>query len=224
MEDPRLQPISVDQSGCRFFLRSVLPILAVVMVAGCSSNQGNLHLLSLDQKHEFSQTFTRAYLDRNDAGDADIVLVQDNPSQPRGGQALGQRLDGCLMPRQLVHIRVFWTPMSGVKADHPANTNASIHWCFICDDANRSGVIEYCGSGLVELDDSSSGASVRIRKAWMKERCHRGQLVDPLGPSILDGSFHAEHDPAQVRTIMARIKAAAGANAEAQVNTVNAVN
>jgi hypothetical protein len=212
-----LQPLSIDQSGFRFLLRSILPILAAVILGGCSSDQGNLHLLSLDQKHEFSQAFTRAYLDRNDAGDADIVLVQDNPSQP-------QRLDGCLMPRQLVHIRVFWTPMSGVKADHPANTNASIHWCFICDDANRSGVIEYCGSGLVELDDSSSGASVRIRKAWMKERCHRGQLVDPLGPSILDGSFHAEHDPAQVRTIMARIKAAAGANAEAQVNTVNAVN
>jgi len=208
-----LQPISVDQSGFRF----LLPILTLVIAAGCSSNQGNLHLLSLDQKHEFSQTFTRAYLDRNDSGDADIVLVQDNASQP-------QRLDGCLMPRQLVHIRVFWTPMSGVKADHPANTNASIHWCFICDDANRPGVVEYCGSGLVELDDSSSGASVTIRKAWMKERCHRGKMVDPLGPSILQGSFHAQHDPAQVRTIMAQIKAAAAANAEGQVNTVNPVN
>jgi len=213
MEDQRLQPISVDQSGFRF----LLPILTLVIAAGCSSNQGNLHLLSLDQKHEFSQTFTRAYLDRNDSGDADIVLVQDNASQP-------QRLDGCLMPRQLVHIRVFWTPMSGVKADHPANTNASIHWCFICDDANRPGVVEYCGSGLVELDDSSSGASVTIRKAWMKERCHRGKMVDPLGPSILQGSFHAQHDPAQVRTIMAQIKAAAAANAEGQVNTVNPVN
>jgi hypothetical protein len=217
MENPRLQPISVGQSGFRFLIRSILPILAVVIVGGCSSNQGNLHLLSLDQKHEFSQTFTRAYLDRNDAGDADIVLVQDNPSQP-------QRFDGCLMPRQLVHIRVFWTPMSGVKADHPANTNASIHWCFICDDTNRPGVVEYCGSGLVELDDSSSGASVTIRKAWMKEACRRGQMVDPLGPSILQGSFHAEHDPAQVRAVMAQIKAAAGPNDDAQVNAVNPVN
>ncbi|MGA2441492.1 MAG: hypothetical protein ABSH08_11070 [Tepidisphaeraceae bacterium] len=216
-----MQPLSIDQSGFRFLLRSILPILAAVILGGCSSDQGNLHLLSLDQKHEFSQAFTRAYLDRNDAGDADIVLVQDNVEPARLDAS--QRLDGCLIPRQLVHIRVFWTPMSGVKADHPANTNASIHWCFICDEANRAGVIEYCGSGLVELDDSSSGASVTIRKAWMKETCRRGQLVDPLGPSILEGSFHAEHDPTQVRAVMAQIKAAAGSNTDAQVNAVNPV-
>ncbi|MGD0389964.1 MAG: hypothetical protein ABSC42_13530 [Tepidisphaeraceae bacterium] len=215
-----MQPIFIDQSGfLRIFLRSILPILAAVVAGGCSSNQGNLRLLSVDQKHEFSQAFTRAYLDRNDAGDADIVLVQDNIEPAR--QDPSQHLDGWVMPRQLVHIRVFWTPMSGVKADHPANTNASIHWCFICDDANRPGLVEYCGSGLVELDDSSTGASVRIRKAWMKEGCRRGEMVDPLGPSILQGSFHAEHDPAQVRAIMAQIKAAAGGNTDAQVNAVN---
>ena len=217
-----MQPIPVEQSRLRFFLRSILPILAVAIVGGCSSNQGCLHLLSLDQKREFSQTFTRAYLDHDDAGDADIVLVQDNVEP--ACQNPSQRFDGWVMPRQLVHIRVFWTPISSVKADHPANTNASIRWCFICDDANRAGVVEYCGSGLVELDDSSSGASVTIRKAWMKEGCRRGQMVDPLGPSILQGSFHAQHDPAQVRVIMAQIKAAARGNADAQVNAVNAVN
>jgi hypothetical protein len=178
-------------------------------------------LLSLDQKHEFFQTFTRAYLDRNEAGDDDIVLVQDGADPLRGAS---QHLNDCVMPRQLVHIRVFWMPMSGVKPDHPANTNASIHWCFICDDVHHAGMVEYCGSGLVELDDSSSGASVTIRKAWMKEACRRGEMVDPLGPSILQGSFHALHDPNQVSAIMAQIKAASGGNADAQANVVNPVN
>ena len=216
-----MQAISVDQPGFGFPLRCILPILAAAIVAGCSSNQGNLHLLSLDQKRQFSQTFTRAYLDRNDAGDDDIVLVQDGGDPARGSSP---RLENCVMPRQLVHIRVFWTPMNGVKADHPANTNASIHWCFICDDIHRAGMVEYCGSGLVEIDDSSTGASVTIRKAWMREACRRGQMLDPLGPSILQGSFNALHDRAQVSAIMAQIKAAAGGNADAQVNVVNPVN
>ncbi len=202
-----MRPISTDRSRFWFF-PCILPILAALIAAGCSSDQGNLRLLGLDQRHEFSQTFTRAYLDRNDAGDADIVLVQDNPSQPR----------------QLVHIRVFWTPMSGVKPDHPANTNASIHWCFICDRADQTGMVEYSGSGLVDVDDSSSGAVVKIRKAWMKEGCRRGEMVDPLGPSILQGSFRAEHDPAQVKAIMAQIKAATGNTAQAQAYAVNPVN
>jgi hypothetical protein len=119
---------------------------------------------------------------------------------------------------------MFWKPMSGVKPDHPANTNASIHWCFICENSSQAGVVEYCGSGLVEVADSSSGAKVTIRKAWMKEGCQHGELIDPLGPSILDGSFDATRNDAQVKSIIAQIKSAATNTAEAQANTVSPVN
>jgi hypothetical protein len=207
----------------RRFWEVLLPLLAA-LAAGCSSQAGNLHLASLDQKHEFSQKFTQAYITRNESGDADIVLIQDNIHPSDQDLSQPQRPDACVMPRELVHIRVFWKPMNGVKPDHPANTNASIHWCFICDNTNQAGVVEYCGSGLVEVNNSSNGATITIRKAWMKVGCQRGEMIDPLGPSILNGSFQAVRDDAQVKSIIAQIKSAATNTAEAQANNVSPVN
>jgi len=188
----------------------ILPALLVISayVGGCSSDEGTLRLSSMDGQREFSQNFTQAYIARDQSGDADVVLVQDEiqPSHPDPTKPLVP--DRWRTPRQLVHIRVFWMPMSGVKPDHPANTNASIHWCLVCNDSYSPGVVEYRGSGLVEVDDSSDGATVTIRKAWMKVGRQHGQLVDPLGPSILEGSFHAIGDAGLVKSIIAEIKAA----------------
>jgi hypothetical protein len=169
----------------------------------------------MDEKHRFSQKFDQAYIARNESGDADIVLVQEEvrPRHPDPTKPLVP--DPSVMPRELVHIRVFWKPMNGVKPDHPANTNASIHWCFICQGNDGAGVIEYTGSGLVEVSETSTGATVTVRKAWMKEECESGELRDPIGPSILQGSFHATRDSDQVRKVIAQIKAA-GTTAEAQ--------
>ena len=192
------------------------PLLLALFTTACSSNEGTLNLVSADQKHQFSQTFTHAYLARNDSGDADIVLVRDDIQPRRSDSSKPIQPDPSIVPRQLIHIRVFWTPMNGVKADHPANTNASIHWCFICNNSTQPGVIEYTGSGLVRIDDSSTGATIHIHKAWMKQACERGQLCDPLGPCILQGTFHATHDASQVKSIIAEIKAAyTGAEAQA---------
>jgi hypothetical protein len=194
-----------------------LPIIALLLSA-CSSDQGRLNLVSADEKHRFSQQFTQAYIARNETGDADIVLVQEDvqPRHPDPTEPLSP--DPNVMPRELVHIRVFWKPMNGVKPDHPANTNASIHWCFVCQRDAQAGVIEYTGSGLVEVSENSMGATVTIRKAWMKEECECGELVDPLGPSILEGTFHATHDPEKVKEVIAQIKTA-GTTAEAQAGS-----
>jgi hypothetical protein len=222
MEDSKLHPAS----PARFLRRlpETLLLLMAAFVAGCSTQAGNLRLVSLDQKREFSQKFTQAYITRNESGDADIVLVQDNIHPSDQDPSKPQHPDACVMPRELVHIRVFWTPMSGVKPDHPANTNSSIHWCFICDNTNQAGVVEYSGSGLVEVSESSGGAKITIRKAWMKVGCQRGEMIDPLGPSILNGSFQAVHDDARVKSIIAQIKSAANNTAEAQANSASPVN
>jgi hypothetical protein len=205
----------------RLTFRLSLPVIVIIaaFMSGCSSNQGTLHLVSVDGRHEFAQTFSQAYYDRNEAGDADIVLVEDDIqiSHPDPTKPLAP--DHSLMPRQLVHIRVFWTPMTGVKPDHPANTNASVHWCLVCDNTYQPGVVVYRGSGLVEIDDSSDGAQVTIRKAWMKVGSQHGQLVDPLGPSIMAGSFYATRNAEEVKAILAEMKAAAGPGAPIQANS-----
>jgi uncharacterized protein YcfL len=201
-------------------------ILALVFLfaAGCSSNTNTLRLDSADQKRQFSQVFTQAYLAKNDSGDDDIVLVQDDiqPRHPDPSKPLSP--DPSVMPRQMVHIRVFWTPMAGVKADHPANTNASIHWCFICQNGPQPGIIEYTGSGLVIVDKTATGATVTVRKAWMKQGCMRGQLCDPLGPCILKGRFLATQDPDQVKAVIAEIKAVSNSSEEAQASSPTPVN
>jgi hypothetical protein len=188
------------------FLPAVLVFSA--FFGGCSSDEGTLHLHSMDGQKEFSQTFNQAYISRNDSGDANVVLVQDEIQPVHGDPTQPLVPDRWRTPRQLVHIQIFWMPMTGVKPDHPANTNASIHWCMVCDDSYEPGVVEYRGSGLVEIDSSSDGATVTIRKAWMKVGRQSGHLVDPLGPSILDGTFRAVGDPAEVKAIIAEIKAA----------------
>ncbi len=194
------------------FWRSILLLPALLFISayvgGCSSDEGTLRLASQDGSREFAQNFSQAYIARDQAGDADIVLIEDEiqPSHVDPTKPLAP--DRWKMPRQLVHIRVFWMPMNGVKPDHPANTNASIHWCLVCNDSYSPGVVEYRGSGLVEVDDTSSGATVTIRKAWMKVGRQQGQLVDPLGPSILQGTFHAIGDPKQVKSVIAEIKSA----------------
>ena len=179
-------------------VRNLLLALAMVALVGCSSDEGDLHLLSSDQKHEFTQNFTQAYVAYNESGDSDIALVSDSE------------------PRQLVHIRIFWSPMAGLKADRPSNANAAVSWCFVCNRAAEPGVVEYSGPGLVEVKDAAGGAEVRIRKAWMKKQCCHGMLVDPLGPSIMQGDFHAVYDSGRVQAIIAQIKAASNINAEAQ--------
>jgi hypothetical protein len=209
MEDRSVQPADFSRPRLPLLLTALL----AAMIAGCSSNQGVLRLTSQDGRHELVQKFSHAYIARSDAGDADIVLIQDQPSQLPAHQ-------DCEMPRQLLHIRVFWTPMNGVRPDHPVNTNASIHWCLICDEPDRSGTIDYQGLGLVDVNDSADGADVTIRKAWMKVGFQHGQLVDPLGPSILRGSFHAIRNPSQVKAILAQIKSAAKSGSPVQAKSL----
>jgi hypothetical protein len=185
-----------------------LRLCAVFLLAACtacSAPAGHLRMVSMDNRRGFSQTFEQAYISRDPTGDCDVVLVRDgadprtdNPNKPLPP-------DACLNPRQLVHIRIFWLPLTG-KADHPANTNASLRWCLFGNTPNQPSLMEYAGSGLVVIDNSRNGAVVNVHKAWMKPVSHRGGMSDPLGPSMLDGSFTAVNDPQQVKAILAQMK------------------
>lgn len=211
----------MKDADSRGFSRTLVRICGVFVAAlacGCSSHQGSLRLVSVDQKRQFDQTFTQGYYVRADTGDADIVLVHDSMFPRRDDVDKPLSPDQCILPRQLVHIHVLWTPMSSVKPDHPANTNASIHWCLVCDNSDQPGVIDYTGSGLVVLDNSRDGVTVTIKKAWMKAGCQHGQLVDPLGPSILAGTFHAVRDQSRVNEIIGEIKTDTAGALEAQAS------
>jgi hypothetical protein len=217
MEESQLKSFDFRTLLCRLVL--AVFVVAVIGLSGCATApKGDMRLVSMDSQHEFVQRFTQAYYARSSSGDTDIVLVQDSLQPNHSDPNKPLVPDRCVMPRQLVHIRVFWTPMNGVKADHPANTNASIHWCMVCDNSYQPGMIEYTGSGLVEFNAGTNTADVTVRKAWMKVADQHGQMVDPLGPSILNGSIRATSDPGQVNPIIAEIKAAVNVGTEARAN------
>jgi hypothetical protein len=190
--------------------RPAVPLCAIMLLAvctACSSSQGSLRMVSVDNRHRFSQSFSHAYISRDPTGDADVVLVRDGADPRHDDPNKPLSPDAYLIPRQLVHIRIFWLPLTG-KADHPANTNASIRWCLIGNTPEQPSLVVYTGCGLVMIDDTRNGAFVSVRKAWMKPATQRGGMSDPLGPSMLDGSFHALNDPAQVQSLLAQMKQA----------------
>jgi hypothetical protein len=188
---------------------AALLLLASAFCVGCASdNQGTLHLASFGNNEVFSQHFSQAYITHTDTGDVDIVMVSDatdvvskndpsKPLTPDSGDA----------PRQYVHIRVFWKPLAH-RADHPANTNAAIQWCLLGDGCNEGSKLEYDGSGLVEIDDAGDSSTVTIVSAWMKAQSQCGDMVDPLGPSTLNGKIEAINDSDRANALLVEMKSA----------------
>jgi hypothetical protein len=196
------------RSGSRSWTIGIIGIL-LTSLAGCASHvDGNLHLVSADKKHDFCQAFTEAYLTRTETGDVDILLEQDglnlsrhdDPEKPLAP-------DAYLTPRQFVHVRVFWKPLSQ-KADHPAATNASIEWYLLGDGPSDGNLIEYSGPALVALDDSQGVCVVKVQNAWLKVVLQRGCMCDPLGPSQMRGAVRAIVDPQRFDTLLSELKAA----------------
>lgn len=205
MESERVNsPIQIKR---RRSTTSLCAVLLLCLCTACSSSQGSLRMVSLDNRHRFSQSFQHAYISRDPTGDADVLLVRDGADPRHDDPNKPMAPDKYLIPRQLVHIRIFWLPLTG-KADHPANTNASIRWCLIGNTLEQPSLCEYAGSGLVMIDNTRDGAIVNVHKAWMKPVTHCGEMADPLGPSMLDGSFHAVNDTMQVQSLLAEMKQA----------------
>ena len=194
----------------------IFSALISLMAAGCASHDSSLSLISNDNRHDFTQHFNHTYISKDDDGDTDVVAEWDgfvphesDPYRPISPVPTAT-------PRQIVHIRIFWTPLSGMRADHPANTNASLHWYILGDASDHPGMIEYSGSGVVFIDTHSHAATLDIAKAWMKVVAQQGEMLDPLGPSTLSGSMYALDDPEQAADLLSEIKALSTANQDAK--------
>ncbi len=212
----------------RFVLIAAAPVTGALL-CGCASDESRLQMISLDHQHNFTQDFSEAYASKTDVGDMDIVLAQDAP--PTGDTDdlhKGIAPSAGTLPRQLVHIRVFWTALNS-KADHPASTNASIHWFVYGDRTPQAqdpahpastsveNVLEYTGSGLVMIEQSGDSATIEIRNSWLKATARSGSMADPIGPSNMTGIIHAQLDPQRVQSILAQLRGTGAplANADA---------
>jgi hypothetical protein len=189
-------------------LAAILLLCSALCVGCASDDRGTLQLSSFSNNQVFSQKFSQAYICHSDTGDVDVMLVNDgldavrsqDPSKPLTPETIAA-------PRQYVHIRIFWKPLAH-RADHPANTNAAIQWCLLGDGPNQGSLLEYDGSGLVMVDDYGDTATIHIHGAWMKPRVQRGDMIDPLGPSNLEGKVDAIFDSGRVDQLFAEMKSA----------------
>lgn len=189
------------KSALTIVLRSAA-LLAPIGLMGCSSGPPPQELtLQSAQRHQvFIQQFANAYLGREGDGDVDIVLVD---------RAAEQQLDGKQSDaptRQVMHLRVLWNPKRDQKADHNSASNATVHWYVMGNTpASESDVLEYAGTAFVSIDDSSP-AELTIRNASVHPVACRGDLCDPVGPSIISGTVFARQDRQRVRQVLTGIR------------------
>jgi hypothetical protein len=177
-------------------------LLALGGLAGCAGGPPHQDLtLESAQRHQsFVQQFSGAYLSRETDGDVNIVLV-DSAAQ--------KRLDGKAddaPTRQVMHLRILWNPKRDQKADHQSASNATVHWYVMGNTpASEADVLEYAGTAFVSIDDSSP-AELQIRNATVHPVACRGDLCDPVGPSILYGTIHAQQDGRRVREVLTQVR------------------
>lgn len=203
------------------FLRAILfrsgAVLIPIALIGCAGTpQQELTLQSPEHHQTFIQRFSNAYLSRTGDGDVDIVLID---------RATRQRLDGKsddAPTRQVMHMRVLWNPKRDQKADHNSASNATVHWYVMGNThASPAEVLEYEGTAFVSIDDSTP-AELTIRNATVHPVACRGGLCDPVGPSILYGTVHANHDARRVRQVLTEVRSTLAAASGMPANLTSA--
>jgi hypothetical protein len=182
---------------------ALLALPLAFAAVGCAGGGTNLTVTSLQTRQTYQQPFTSAYAGRSEQGDFDVVAVKDGPAR-----------DGAPPVRQVMHVRVLWKPMTGTKLDHPTATNATIDW-YVFDGSNPAGLVAYSGAGFVDVRTSGGVATLDIRNATLKPVTREGGMVDPLGPTRLEGTVVARTGRTeQVRQILAQTR-----ETTAQANT-----
>lgn len=177
-----------------------LLVVSLLVLVGCKSKPtATIEVTSSETGRILNQQFSQAYFTRTEAGDCDLVLIeQANPEirrdmKPRG--AIGT-VDAPPLTH-VMHIRVLWRPKLAVRPDSPTATNSTVRWAVIADDG--SGRIDYEGAGFVKVDSGTDRASVMLRIVSLKPTSKSGNLADPMGNAKIEADFKAKNDPRMVR-------------------------
>jgi hypothetical protein len=176
---------------------------------GCAAEKPTLTLTCQQKGHVYEQQFAHAYTSRCPKG-VDVVLASDLPAS--SGDSVGRRSGASANGlREIMHIRVLWSPDHAMKLDAPVATNASIRW-FVFRGAD---LVEYDGTGFVSLDPDDDTTKVTIRNATLSPVAKQGALQDPIGNARFEGKLVARNDRQRVDDLLSEMKSA---QASAAVN------
>jgi hypothetical protein len=175
-------------------------ILALASVGCHNDPTARVTLVSQDNSHVLVQRFARAYVSTDDAGQTNIVLVDDGhvsptaEAQPSQAGAAPVLLPTRTPPlRQVLYLQVLWNAMPNVQVDAPSATNAVIDWVILAySGSGLPDALHYQGAGFVRMDQGSKTVRVHIRNATLALKGRNGtDLEDPLGHCTLSGTFIA---------------------------------
>ena len=171
-------------------------------LTGCASDDGMAHLnvQKLSNDEQFTTSFERALFTESPGGTTDLVLLTGDANPAIDGAVAGGA--AC---RQVVHVRVLWTPTRTIRVDSPSSGNAMIDWVVSADDKNK---VTYTGSCWARVSVDGDEASVDLRGATINVRQITGTMTDPLQRATLAGKFTAKRSDAVVRAYIDEMNAA----------------
>lgn len=179
--------------------------VAVVMLGslvGCSSGgQSSLDLVSQKSGERFHHAPPVGVADVNDAGETDVVITS---------QCQGQTPD-CPPVKHVMHVRVLWKQGHAIKSQNVlASTNAVIQWYVMpagSDSGRESGLIEYRGAGLVQVDRDGDDVTIKIDRATLNAASVSGaRMADRLGTVNLSGTFHARQNRQETAVALGEVR------------------
>ncbi len=187
----------------------IAALLVFSAVNGCKSMPGgDLRVRRISDGRTLAQRFDQAYIARSERGDFDVILIADvaGGSRQIGGNTLQPA--AAVPVRHLVHIRIFWRPLGGVRGDDTATSNAAIDWLVLTPGADEgSDLIRYRGSGLVAISTGDDGAAVSLRQVRLQPELVRGDMADPIGTAAVSGGVTATWNRPLIDRKIAEIQA-----------------
>lgn len=154
--------------------------------------------------------FPAGVADVQDSGDTNLVFAcVTGPAAP-GGPAV----------RQVLNVRVMWRQGYNVKEQmRGVHQNAALHWYVspVADSADAAGgsaglgVVEYTGTGLVDVDRDGDRLTVTIRSADVTPVAALGGMTDPVGPATLTGTLVARRDAGVTSVALGELRASVAA-------------
>jgi hypothetical protein len=174
-------------------------VLSVSALVGCSRQGGSVRFDSTERKLSSTQRFSEAYLTRTTTSEIEIVLVEDAVQAPKPAKK-NQPIQPVKLPplRQVMRIHMYWRPMT-LTSKNPAAINASVDW-YVLGAEGSEDVMSYEGAAFVVLEGSGDTRDVRIKDGQIHPKTNNseGRLVDPVGPSRIQGEVVARISKAKV--------------------------
>jgi hypothetical protein len=206
---------------------AAVALLAAGSLVGCASSSASspgVTLACQSSGAAYQQPFPVGVADVRDGGETDVVVTcRTEPSAEAGSSAKAASAGGTAAAAapavtQVLHVRMLWQQGYRVKAAmREVSQNATFHWYVYPagrSDAAGDGtpqVVEYTGTGLVEMSRDGGQVTLRVAEAKMTPTTVSPGMADPVGPATLSGTLVARTDRRETLALLDDLRATGAA-------------